>query len=93
MKRVFLDEPLVFKHGGHGDQLSEKYFAMDYWRVKALYPFLKNSHLSLEERREVKRELIRKSKILLKGYEKHQNFKNQKEIQTLYDQMLLDKIG
>ena len=42
----FLDEPLLIKHGGHTDQLSKKYFGMDYWRVKALYPYLKGKNLS-----------------------------------------------
>lgn len=83
----FLDEPLLIKHGGHKDQLSKKYFAMDYWRVKALLPYLKQSHLSLEEKQEVQESLVKKIKILLKGYEKHKNFKHKKEIEGIYNQL------
>lgn len=83
----FLKEPLALKHGGHGDQLSKKYKAMDYWRVKALHPFLNDKNLSAEEQRAVKQELVKKSEILLKGYIKHQNFANQREIEGLYRQI------
>jgi len=82
---VFLDEVLVIKHGGHLDQLSKKFFAMDYWRVKALLPFLQDKYLSFEEKKEVKKSLIKRCQILLKGYEKHKNFKNQKEIKDIYE--------
>lgn len=87
----FIDEPLLIKHGGHKDQLSKKYFAMDYWRVKALIPYLKDNNLSQEERETLKKILLAKCKILLKGYTKHKNFKDQKEIETIYKQTLLDK--
>lgn len=59
----FLSESLVVKHGGHEDQLSMKYKAMDYWRVKALMPFL--------DRPNVRDNVIKRCQILLKGYEKY----------------------
>ena len=79
----FLDEPLLVKYGGHLDQLSQKYFAMDYWRVKALLPFLKDKNLSLEERQKVRQTLLKKTGILLKGYKKHNNFKNYAEVEKI----------
>ena len=79
----FLDTALVVKHGGHWDQLSKKYTAMDYWRVKALYPFLEDKHLSSAERKKVRQVLVKKTKILLKGYKKHNNFKNYAEIEKI----------
>ena len=85
----FLDEPLLIKHGGHEDQLSKKRFAMDYWRLKALYPYLKDKNLSFEEKQEAQQALIRKAEILLKGYEKHKNFQNKKEVEEIYKQALL----
>ena len=84
----FLNEALVIKHGGHSDQLSKKFIAMDYWRVKALLPFLQDHHLSLTEKEEVKKSLLKRSEILLKGYEKHKNFKNRQEIQKIYNKLL-----
>ena len=80
----FLDSILVVKHGGHSDQLSKKYFAMDYWRVKALFPFLKDKNLSMIERKRVKQVLIKKTEILLKGYKKHNNFKSYAEIEKIF---------
>lgn len=80
----FLNEALLIKQGGHRDQLSKKYFAMDYWRLKALYPYIKDKNLSPEERKEVRQNLIKKSEILLKGYKKHNNFENQKEVEEIY---------
>ena len=89
----FLDEPLLIKHGGHEDQLSKKYFAMDYWRLKALHPYLKDKNLSQQERHEVKQELIRKAEILLKGYKKYKNFENQKEVEDIYQQAVSSSDG
>ena len=59
---------------------------MDYWRLKALYPYLKDKSLSLEERQEVQQVLINKAEILLKGYKKHKNFQNKKEVEEIYNQ-------
>jgi len=58
-----LDESLVIKHGGHEDQLSMKYKAMDYWRVKALMPYLDSSVARVS--------IIKRGEILLSGYEKY----------------------
>ena len=76
----FVKKPLIIKHGGHPGQLSQKYKAMDYWRIKALKPFLTDSVITEEEREEVQQTLIKKCQILLKGYEKHKNLKNREEI-------------
>lgn len=79
----FIKESLVIKQGGHRDQLSNKYKAMDYWRVKALFPFLKDVRLSSEEKKHVKQVLSKKIEILLSGYRKYNNFKNYEEIEAL----------
>ena len=75
----FLQKPLIIKHGGHSGQLSQKYKAMDYWRIKALKPFLQSALITEEERAAVRKTLIQKCRILLRGYEKHKNFKNKEE--------------
>ncbi len=79
----FIEEPIINKYGGHDDQLSRKYFAMDYWRVKALEPFLKSEVLSKDELSLVKCTILKKSEILLKGYEKHKNYENRDEINVV----------
>ena len=83
----FLDSPLLVKYGGHSDQLSKKYFAMDYWRVKALLPFLEDESLSLAEREKVKHSLLKRTEILLKGYKKHKNFKDYDEINAVHKKL------
>ena len=83
----FLDEALLIKHGGHEDQLSKKYFGMDYWRIKALFPFLKDKNLSKNEREEVKQALNRKLNIFLKGCKKHNNQIYQKELEKIWLKM------
>ena len=80
----FLGEPLLIKHGGHEDQLSKKYFGMDYWRLKALFPYLHDKNLSLAERQTVQQECVKKLQILMKGYEKYNNIDKQKEIEEIY---------
>lgn len=89
---AFLEESLLIKHGGHKDQLSRAYPIMDYWRVKALAPYLTNVDLSLSERQQVKQVLLERCDILLKGYQKHQNFKNQKEVELYIDRAKKCKI-
>lgn len=42
---LFVDEPLIVKHGGHDDQLSQKYWGMDRFRIRALEKMIQ--HYSL----------------------------------------------
>lgn len=74
MEVGYLDDFLINKYGGHEDQLSRKYKAMDYWRVKSLDNILKSDELSNEKYQLAKEELKIKANILLKGYEKHNNY-------------------
>lgn len=62
-----LPSPLVIKRGGHADQLSRKYWGMDRFRIKALEKALRLD-LTPEQDRLVRQELVRKYKILAKGY-------------------------
>lgn len=78
--------PVVTKYGGHADQLSHRYKAMDYWRVIALRAHLKNPLISESERQLVKRTMVDKCKILLRGYEKHNNKANYDQVAALLRQ-------
>ena len=84
----FIETPLIIKYGGHEGQLSHKYKAMDEWRVRALSEHLNNPFITSSERQELIKTLINKCEILLKGYQKHGNFINEKEIKTLYQKAL-----
>jgi glycosyltransferase involved in cell wall biosynthesis len=77
----FTKQALLTKYGGHEDQLSRRYFAMDYWRVKAMYELAHSYVLSIEQLSELKKEILFKTAVLLQGYEKHQNLSHVSEVQ------------
>ncbi|WP_324172626.1 glycosyltransferase family A protein [Sulfurimonas sp.] len=58
-----IDKKLITKYGGDEDQLSIKFWGMDRFRVKALEKLLPNI--------QVKKELLKKYDLLLKGAIKH----------------------
>jgi glycosyltransferase involved in cell wall biosynthesis len=68
-----IDEALIIKNGGHDDQLSRKYFAMDLWRLKSLQNILNTRKLSIEDESAVKISIEQRGQILLIGYQKHGN--------------------
>lgn len=61
----YIEDKLITKFAGEWEQLSFKYWGMDRWRIKAL-----EKHSSYQE---VRDEIIKKSKILLKGAIKKEN--------------------
>lgn len=63
----FVKKPLVIKYGGHADQLSRKYPAMDRFRVYVLKKLLGLGVLSEEQREMVHVEIEFKAGILQKG--------------------------
>jgi len=79
----FIDTPLIKKYGGHEDQLSRKFFAMDYWRIKSIDWILQNRKLSSQQREACLKVLAKKTRVLLNGYQKHQNMDNFSEIQSI----------
>ncbi len=78
-----VEDALVNKYGGHEDQLSTKYFAMDLFRVRALANILEVRELSIEQVSHVKEVGLKKCDILIKGYEKHKNFNDYEEVKSL----------
>ena len=68
---VFLIEsPLVLRRGGHGDQLSGKYWGMDRFRITALCKLLDSGQLSPRQRTATREMLRKKVSILLNGARK-----------------------
>ena len=78
----FITIPIINKYGGHKDQLSKKFFAMDYWRIKSMVWILKNKKLSTERYHLTRDIIIKKGIILIKGYLKYNNLKKMKEIES-----------
>ena len=62
----FIDEPLIFKYGGHQGQLSYSIDSIEYYRIKAL-EYLLSTGLSKENRDYTIQMLISKISIYLNG--------------------------
>ncbi|MBV2127136.1 MAG: glycosyltransferase family 2 protein [Candidatus Thiodiazotropha sp. (ex Ctena orbiculata)] len=67
---LFIDKPLIEKYGGHADQLSQRHWGMDRFRVHALIKLLENSRLDRNDRIAAVNTLVKKSGILAQGAEK-----------------------
>ncbi|MCP4331263.1 MAG: glycosyltransferase [Gammaproteobacteria bacterium] len=80
----FIEQALIIKHGGHEDQLSRKYPAMDRFRVRALHRLLETEPLSAEHFEAARATLRAKLDILRKGARKHGNQSLIKEIEPLH---------
>lgn len=80
---AYTREFLIKKYGGAQDQLSRRYKAMDYWRIKAIAHCLESNALNVKQVQLAKQELVKKARILLKGYRKHQNLSNFDEVFAL----------
>ncbi|BAF69788.1 glycosyltransferase family 2 protein [Nitratiruptor sp. SB155-2] len=69
----------VIKYGGHEDQLSQKYFGMDRWRIKAMLPFCEDPKV-----REI---ALQKCTILINGAKKHGNQQILQEFEPILEQL------
>ena len=65
-----LSKPLIIKRGGHRDQLSKKYAAMDRFRIQAIQQLLQTGNLTASQRNLAEEELHRKVAIYLNGAQK-----------------------
>jgi len=69
----FINRKLIVKRGGHPDQLSQRSWGNDRYRVIALEKLLSEPSLGPEEREKVLEEMKRKCEILSKGFLKRDN--------------------
>ncbi len=67
---LFLPEKLVFKRGGHADQLSRSRWGMDRYRIRALLKSLDSGCLTPQQCQWAAAEIVRKSAILEQGFAK-----------------------
>ena len=67
IKIGYLDKPLIKKYGGHKGQLSEKYWGIDRYRIKALEKILINNNLKTQQKLKVLEYLLKKINIILLG--------------------------
>jgi glycosyltransferase involved in cell wall biosynthesis len=80
----FIEQALIIKYGGHEDQLSRRYPAMDRYRVRALHRLLETEPLSEEYFEAARATLLAKLDILHKGARKHGNHSLIDEIEPLH---------
>lgn len=66
----YIDEPLITKRAGHGDQLSEKYGHIEIFRIRGLQKLVEQRYFSLENQKLAEQELARKCKIYAAGCRK-----------------------
>jgi len=77
----YLDEKLITKYAGHENQLSFSTFAIDKYRIQAL-----EKHLKGEYSIEIKKEILKKCAVLLKGAHKHNNL----DIISVYEKKVFE---
>ena len=78
----FVEKPIIKKYGGHPDQLSTRYHAMDYFRIRAIAKVLEFD-LSREDRMRAMQVFQEKIEILLSGYRKRSNWDRCRELERL----------
>jgi glycosyltransferase involved in cell wall biosynthesis len=83
-----INKALIIKHGGHSDQLSTKFVAMDLWRMRALLRILKIRNLSDSHKACVIDSIKQKGEILIKGFHKHGNMDRVSEVESMLQELL-----
>jgi glycosyltransferase involved in cell wall biosynthesis len=69
----FINRKLIIKRGGHPDQLSQRSWGNDRYRVVALEKLLSESYIGSEERETILQEMKKKCSVLYKGFLKRGN--------------------
>ncbi len=64
---LLIDAPQIKKYGGHEDQLSQKYWGMDRFRILALEKSINSGYLTLNNKIAATKMLLKKAKIIQKG--------------------------
>jgi glycosyltransferase involved in cell wall biosynthesis len=70
---LYIESHQLIKHGGHEDQLSQRYWGMDRFRVQALLKMLQSAQLSETDRVATIETIEEKCRILQAGANKHRN--------------------
>jgi glycosyltransferase involved in cell wall biosynthesis len=84
----FINKKLIIKRGGHSDQLSNRSWGNDRYRVMALEKLLSEPYTTQEEREMILREMKRKCQILHRGF-----LKRGKEMEGKHYQEIMRRYG
>lgn len=83
-----LEKPYVTRYGGHDDQTSRKYPAMDQFRIQSLLKILKSGVLNAEQTEAAQRTLKEKSSIFIQGALKRDFSEKAAQIQSAVQEVL-----
>jgi len=86
---LYLEEPLLIKHGGHADQLSRRIAALDRYRIQALLKVLARGDLADDRRRAAVAVLLKKAHIVAQGALKRGKIREASEYHKLCRTALL----
>lgn len=67
---LYIEEPLIVKYGGHEDQLSQQYWGMDRFRIRALVELLERESLADGDYEAARAVLQKKIRVYLNGCRK-----------------------
>ena len=70
----YIEDQLIIKYGGHTDQLSIQTRYLDLYRLQSLVKLIKSPRLSKAQKMQIEKEIEYKSKIILAGAKKHENY-------------------
>lgn len=88
MPVLYVDKPLLKKYGGHSDQLSHKYPAMDRFRIRAMEKIIRSGSLSPEQLQATRDQLQTKFRIFKQGAVKHGNTAEAEQMQQQLQDLL-----
>jgi len=81
----FIPKKLIVKYGGHKDQLSNRYWGNDMFRVKALIKAIE-APLTLDyNRKQAIAELKNKSEVLYSGFKKREKYREAELFRRIYN--------
>jgi len=86
-----IDEHLLIRHAGHGDQLSSSIFGMDRFRIRAILNLLRDSPLKEEQRLSALAELKKKCLVYGRGCLKRRRKKEGEFYLGIHDRIMGDK--
>ena len=80
---LLIEEPQIKKYGGHEDQLSQQFWGMDRFRIKALQKIVNTGQLSNDNQQAAISMLLKKAEIYLNGVTKRGKIEEANYYRTL----------
>ncbi len=82
---LFIEQPLIYKYGGHDDQLSHQYWGMDRFRIQALEKIIAQTDLNREYKNDAIQMLLKKARIFKNGALKRGKMESALRYQQIID--------